>query len=177
MRTAALRKPPAAAARAAEDGIIEVHARPAPMWRRAIALAVDSAAVLAVLALYLWIATAVAGKPKVTQLGGLDGWMARAHAYQPVLGPGLLLAVILGVAYGAAFGFLWNGRTLGRRLAGICLVDSSGLAPAPARAIVRAALGAVSLAIFFGGFFLALFDRRGQTLHDKLTRTFVVQRL
>ncbi|RYZ38766.1 MAG: RDD family protein, partial [Myxococcaceae bacterium] len=26
-----------------------------------------------------------------------------------------------------------------------------------------------------GGFWMALFDRRGQTLHDKLTSTFVVQ--
>jgi uncharacterized RDD family membrane protein YckC len=56
-------------------------------------------------------------------------------------------------------------------------VDDSGAAPGPARALVRAALALVSFALFLAGFWLALFDRRGQTLHDKLTRTFVVRLL
>jgi uncharacterized RDD family membrane protein YckC len=40
---------------------------------------------------------------------------------------------------------------------------------------VRAALSLASFGLFLSGFWLALFDRRGQTLHDKLTSTFVVQ--
>ena len=58
---------------------------------------------------------------------------------------------------------------------GLRLVDTHGLAPAPTRAIVRALLSVVSFGLFLGGFWMALFDRRGQTLHDKLTSTFVVQ--
>ncbi len=63
----------------------------------------------------------------------------------------------------------------GRWLLGLRLVDTHGLAPAPARAIVRALLSVVSFGLFLGGFWMALFDRRGQTLHDKLTSTFVIQ--
>ncbi len=132
---------------------------------------------LLVLALYLFVALALAGKPVGgTHLTGLDAWMARAQSIQTILVPGLLLAGVLAVAYSAAFGFLFDGRTPGRWLVRIRLVDHSGLAPAPARAIIRAFLAALSFALFLGGFWLALVDRRGQTLHDKLTRTFLVQR-
>jgi uncharacterized RDD family membrane protein YckC len=165
------RRPPAA------DELVEIHARPAALWRRAIALAIDTVDVLAVLALYLFIALAIAGKPVGgTQMTGLDAWMARAQSIQTILVPGLLLAAVLAVAYSAAFGFLCDGRTPGRLVTGIRLVDQSGLAPAPARAILRAFLAVLSFAIFLGGFWLALVDRRGQTLHDKLTRTLLVQR-
>jgi hypothetical protein len=41
--------------------------------------------------------------------------------------------------------------------------------------VVRALLSLISAGAFLGGFWLAIFDRRGQTLHDKLTRTFVVR--
>lgn len=160
------------------DDVTEIHARPAALWRRAIALTVDAVAILLVLALYLLIALAIAGKPVgQTHLTGLDAWMVRAQSIQTVLVPGLLLAGVLAVAYSGAFGFLCDGRTPGRLLARIQLVDRSGLAPAPARAILRAFLAVLSFAIFLGGFWLALVDRRGQTLHDKLTRTFLVQRL
>jgi uncharacterized RDD family membrane protein YckC len=89
--------------------------------------------------------------------------------------PGVLLALLVGGVYATAFAMLWGGRTPGRRLAGIRLVDGSGSAPGPGRAAARAALSIVSFVLFLAGFWLALFDRRGQTLHDKLTRTFVVQ--
>ena len=36
-------------------------------------------------------------------------------------------------------------------------------------------LSLLSFALFLSGFWLALFDRHGQTLHDKLTKTFVVK--
>ena len=89
--------------------------------------------------------------------------------------PGLALAAILAFVYTALFAFLWDGRTPGRRLLGIHLVTPTGESPGPIRALVRAALSLVSFALFLSGFWLALFDRHGQTLHDKLTRTFVVK--
>jgi uncharacterized RDD family membrane protein YckC len=97
------------------------------------------------------------------------------HALKSVLLPGIFLLLVLATVYCAVAAFLWNGRTLGRLLLGLRLVDTHGLAPAPSRAFVRALLSVVSFGLFLGGFWMALFDRRGQTLHDKLTSTFVVQ--
>jgi len=162
---------------AAAPGIVEVRARPAALWQRISAFLVDGGLVAAVLALYLAAAAALvrpAGTPD-TQLTGIDGAMARVHQLHSVLLPCAALAFVLGVVYTAVFALLWNGRTPGRRLLGIRLVDRSGLAPAPGRAIARAALAIVSFVPFLAGFWLALFDRRGQTLHDKLTQTFVVR--
>jgi uncharacterized RDD family membrane protein YckC len=154
----------------------DVRAEPASLWRRLCAFTVDLAALSAVLGLYLLIATAIAGvKVPETQLTGIDRVMQRLQAMEGVLIPAAILGVILAVAYAAAFAFLWEGRTLGRRLLGIRLVDASGLAPAPARAVTRAVLSIFSFALLMGGFWLALFDRKGQTLHDKLTSTFVIR--
>jgi len=157
--------------------VIEVRARPAALWQRITAFIVDGALVFGVLALYVGLAAALItprGVP-ATQLTGIDGLMARVHQLHSVLAPCVALALVLGLVYTAAFALLWNGRTPGRRLLGIRLVDRSGLAPAPGRAIARAVLALVSFVPFLAGFWLALFDRRGQTLHDKLTQTFVVR--
>ena len=106
---------------------------------------------------------------------GLDAFLVQVRALQSVLVPGVALLLVLALVYCAVSAFLWNGRTLGRRLLGLRLVDMRGLAPAPGRAIVRALLATLSFGLFLAGFWMALFDRRGQTLHDKLTSTFVVQ--
>lgn len=156
------------------DGTI--FASVAPLWRRAGATLVDLIAVLAVGALYLAVAAAVVGvQQPPSQLTGIDVLMVRAHALEKVLIPGAVLVVILAGAYGTAFSWLWEGRTLGRRLFGLQLVDRTGMPPTPLRAIIRGVLSLFSFALFLGGFWLMLFDRRGQTLHDKLTSTFVVR--
>jgi len=160
-----------------ETDVIEVRARPAALWQRITAFIIDGALIGAVLAIYIGLAAALItprGVPS-TQLTGIDGLMARVHQLHSVLAPCVALALVLGLVYTAAFALLWDGRTPGRRLMGIRLVDRTGLAPAPGRAIARAALAVVSFVPFLAGFWLALFDRRGQTLHDKLTQTFVVR--
>jgi len=48
-----------------------------------------------------------------------------------------------------------------------------GGSPTPVAALARALLSVVSAAGLFG-FVLALFDRRAQTLHDKLCRCLVI---
>ncbi len=157
-------------------GVVEIHARPAAMWRRLGAWAVDLALVGTVVALYLFVASLLVGqKPAAEHATRLDAMMARLHALEGALVPGILLAAVLALTYTAVFAFVWQGRTVGRRLLGLRLVDDTGLPPTPGRAVVRAVLSAVSVGLFFGGFWLALFDRKGQTLHDKLTRTFVVR--
>ncbi|HME92151.1 MAG TPA: RDD family protein [Myxococcaceae bacterium] len=158
--------------------IVEVQAQVAPVWRRLVAFFVDGIAISAIGALYLWAAFSIAGASgSPLRLSGIDRWVERIAAIQWAIISGLVLATLIALAYSAAFAVLWNGRTLGRLLAGVRLVDRSGLPPSPTRAVVRALLSAVSFALFLGGFWLALFDRRGQTLHDKLTSTFVVRAL
>ena len=155
----------------------EVRARPASLWRRAGALLLDSAIVFGVLALYLELAMLVVlpSGIRAPQLPGLDGLVGRLHAVHGVLPWALVLGALLAVVYSSVFAFLWGGRSPGRWLFGIRLVDRRGQAPAPERAVARALLGLVSFGLCLAGFWLSLFDRRGQTLHDKLTRTFVVR--
>jgi len=153
----------------------EATSRGYPVFSLATEMA-DGTLVGGVLALYIGLAAALISPRGVpTQLTGIDGVMARVHQLSSVLAPCVALALVLGLVYAAAFALLWNGRTPGRRLLGIRLVDRSGLAPTPGRAITRAALAVVSFVPFLAGFWLALFDRRGQTLHDKLTQTFVIR--
>ena len=154
----------------------EVHARPASLWRRLLAFSIDTGAIAGVAALYLLLASSVAGvRTPETGLSGLDAFVVQMRALQSVLVPGAVLVLLLSLVYCAVSAFLWNGRTLGRRLLGLRLVDTHGLAPAPGRAIIRAMLAILSFGLFLAGFWMALFDRRGQTLHDKLTSTYVVQ--
>ncbi|WP_426749144.1 RDD family protein [Myxococcus sp. Y35] len=173
-RSEAIRTP-SSRAKAASD-TTEVHARPAALWRRLLSFSIDAAAIAGVAALYITLASSVTGaKAPAAGLTGLDAFVAWLRALHTILVPGFFLVLVLGLVYCAVAAFLWNGRTLGRLLLGLRLVDTHGLAPAPGRAIVRALLASVSFAFFLGGFWMALFDRRGQTLHDKLTSTFVVQ--
>lgn len=168
--------PVARKAPAAQPDELEVHARPASLWRRLLALTIDTSAIAGVAALYLMLASSVAGvKTPQTGLSGLDAFVVQLRALESVLVPGVFLVLVLSLVYCTMSAFLWNGRTLGRRLLGLRLVDTHGLAPAPGRAVIRALLAGLSFGLFLAGFWMALFDRRGQTLHDKLTSTYVVQ--
>jgi uncharacterized RDD family membrane protein YckC len=156
-----------------------VHAAPAAVWRRLLAGAVDLALLAAIGSLYLFLASHVVSAPKPPQgeLEGLDGLMSAAHRLTKVWVPGMGLLAVLSVAYAAVFAWAFGGRTLGRYVTHTRLVDDTGCPPTPQRAVVRALLALGSAGIFLGGFWLALFDRRGQTLHDKLTHTYVIQPL
>jgi uncharacterized RDD family membrane protein YckC len=142
-----------------------VTAEPASLWRRTGAWLSDLAFVAGLVLAFLFVAMTVIAPKNLTPLQQL----------MAVAAPGGALAAILAFVYTTIFAFLWNGRTPGRRLFGIHLVDTTGHAPGPARALIRAMLSLVSFGLFLSGFWLALFDRHGQTLHDKLTRTFVVK--
>ena len=152
--------------------------RPAPLWRRMVAFAIDALAVALILGVYLVLAALIAGsagpQPKLT---GLDALLARLHALQPLVLPGLLLSALVALSYCAAFAFLQGGHTLGRRWMGIRLVTRRGAPPTPGQALTRAAIACASVLFGLAGFWLALFDRDGQALHDKLTQTFVVVQL
>ncbi|MDP3155718.1 MAG: RDD family protein [Archangium sp.] len=142
-----------------------VTAEPAALWRRTGAYLTDLLFVGVLVLSFLSIAMAVIAPKTLTPLQQLIS----------IAVPGLALAAVLAFVYSTLFAVLWSGRTPGRRLMGIHLVDSTGQAPGPTRALIRGALSLVSFGLFLSGFWLALFDRHGQTLHDKLTRTFVVK--
>jgi uncharacterized RDD family membrane protein YckC len=146
--------------RAQDDDVL---AAPASLWRRLAAWLLDAALLGGVvLGLLAAAAQVIAGGLAVEKLA-------------VVFVPGVLLAGLLAFVYATLFAFVWGGRSPGRRLLGLHLVDDSGQAPSPIRALCRGALSLVSFGLFLSGFWIALFDRRGQTLHDKLCSTFVVQ--
>jgi resuscitation-promoting factor RpfA len=161
----ALRAKPTARGRAPDAApVIDVVARPAALWRRTFAWAIDLLVIASVVLGFLSLATLLIGTSETLATNLLKVAM-----------PGLILALVLALVYTSLFAFLGQGRTLGRRLLGLHLVDGTGHAPGPIRAIARGLLALVSVGLFFAGFWLALFDRKGQTLHDKLARTYVVQ--
>lgn len=170
-RTGATAKP------SPSTGVQEIHARPASLWRRLLSFTIDAVALVGVATLYITVASAITHTkaPSAQGLTTLDSIAAWMHALKSVLVPGIVLLLVLATVYCAIAAFLWNGRTLGRLLLGLRLVDTHGVPPPPTRAILRAVLSVVSFGLFLGGFWMAIFDRRGQTLHDKLTSTFVVQ--
>ncbi|MDX2010057.1 MAG: RDD family protein [Myxococcaceae bacterium] len=147
---------------AVETDDADVMAAPAALWRRVFAWLVDLSFIGVVVSCFFAAALAVIGKPSVSLLVA-------------VAFPALGVVGFVAFVYTTLFAFLWRGRTPGRRLLGIHLVDASGHAPRAGRALVRAALSLASFGLFLSGFWLALFDRKGQTLHDKLTSTFVVR--
>jgi uncharacterized RDD family membrane protein YckC len=140
----------------------EVVAAPASLWRRVLAWLTDLAVILGVVSGFFGAALAVIGAPTPAVL---------VSVALPAVGVVSFVAFV----YTTLFAFLWRGRTPGRLLLGIHLVDATGQAPHAGRALVRAALSLASFGLFLSGFWLALFDRKGQTLHDKLTSTFVVR--
>lgn len=141
----------------------QVLATPASLWRRVAAWLVD-------VALLAFVVTAMLVGAAQVIAGGLT--LAKLPA---IFVPAALLAALLSFVYASLFAFVWGGRSPGRRVLGLHLVDDTGHAPSPARALFRGVLSLVSFGLFLSGFWMALFDRRGQTLHDKLSSTFVVQ--
>lgn len=151
----------------------QVLARPASLWRRTLSWVFDLAVIGgAVVGLLLLAVTVIGAKAVPNNLHGIDAFFFKVH---PIAIPALGLTVLIAVLYTTLGAFLLRGRTLGRLLLGIRLVDESGQAPGLIRSLLRAVFSIASFAFFLAGFWLALFDRHGQTLHDKLTRTFVVR--
>jgi uncharacterized RDD family membrane protein YckC len=84
----------------------------------------------------------------------------------------LLSLPVVFVWYCAIFWWL-AGRTPGKQLFGVRVIDRKGNHPGLVRSFVRAICYGIS-AIFLVGFAWAAFDRRNQAFHDKIARTFVV---
>ncbi len=80
----------------------------------------------------------------------------------------------LGLSYAVYFTGA-TGQTLGKMATRLRVVDSEGRPPVYGRALVRAVLGTLSVALAALGLLPMLFDPARRTLHDRLTRTRVVK--
>ena len=149
---------------------VEVIARPASTVRTLLAFAVDALALASLSAGALLALSAARG------LKGLPHSPSEVLERLLKLGP-LAAAVLVAVALVYATLFAWanRGRTPGRLLAGLRVVDGRGGSPGLVRAALRGVLSLASFALLMTGFWLALVDRKGRSLHDKLSGTFVVR--
>lgn len=95
---------------------------------------------------------------------------------QAVPGGSIAYQVFLLLQAAAFFAGFWAGRgqTLGMRSWRIRVETPQGVAPSPARALLRFALAMVSLAPLGLGFWCALWDPERRTWHDRLSGTRVV---
>ena len=140
---------------------------------RLLAWVIDFALLAACAAAHVLLAIEMVGPARLAPhgSGSPDYWL------DLLIDPGLsllwaALAACLAVSYSWLFAAL-GGRTPGMALARLRLVTTEGAPPTPARALARAALSLTSAAGLLG-FTIALFDERGQTLHDKLAGTQIV---
>lgn len=150
---------------------------PAPavsLHARLLAWSVDLALVALCSAAHVAVATALLDPAVLAPRGSgsADYWLDLLLSHRLAF-LWVALAAMLALAYSWLFATL-GGRTPGMALAGLRLQSVRGGAPTPAVAFARAAWAIPSAALGLVGFALALFDRRGQTLHDKLAGTLVV---
>jgi uncharacterized RDD family membrane protein YckC len=142
----------------------------APVWRRLVAWTVDGALVVALPLGALAAATRGAADADGVALRFVD--LLRDHG--AVQAAAVALAALTAFVYLTLSSFV-GGRTPGAALAGLGVVHcASGAPPTPGRAALRAALAVAGTFAFLLGPLWALFDDRGQALHDKLAGTVVM---
>jgi uncharacterized RDD family membrane protein YckC len=154
----------------------EVIAHPAPLWRRLGATLIDAVLLGGLFSLVARGVMLVGRAPHLPDgLSALDMLAVRMHDSGKLMAAIAVMSLGIGTAYTTLFGASFNGRTVGRLLFGIYLVDGRGHPPSPTRALIRALFAVGSYTAGLVGFWWSLFDRKGQGLHDKLCATFVVR--
>jgi uncharacterized RDD family membrane protein YckC len=143
----------------AEESLPPVE-RPARPLERAQAAVMDVGLLLGISALIVYFASRAAHVP-VEGLSPVWPWLA-----------GYLAA--LGLVYATYFTSV-TGQTLGKLALDLRVVDVAGQPPSATRALVRAALGSLGVAVAFLGLLPVLFDPAKRALHDRLLRTRVVK--
>ena len=93
---------------------------------------------------------------------------------------GIVLRVLIVLLYGAIFCGSERGQTLGMMLVGVRAVDATtggsiGFARALGRASFEYLLAILAIVPWVLDMLWPIWDRRNQTLHDKVTRTLVVK--
>ena len=142
------------------------------IWRRAVAVVIDIAFV-EVTALYLsrWITRLFADG--VTSFTTESELQALAAQQQIAI---IIMFSTLAILYFAGLPSVWNGKTLGKSLLNLRVVDTDGNTPDFATLLLRNIIGYfASIAVLFGGFIIAFFDDERRTLHDRIADTRVIE--
>ena len=135
--------------------------RPARAGERAQAAAFD----LALFAAMAMVIVYFAGRAARVELAAL------AAGWPWVLG---FLALLAG--FYACYFTGTTGQTPGKLITGLRVVDAGGRPPGYARALARALVGLLGVAVGGAGVVPMAFDPAGRALHDRLFRTRVVRR-
>ncbi|HVV97158.1 MAG TPA: RDD family protein [Rhodanobacteraceae bacterium] len=138
-------------------------ATPASLWQRIAAAIYDLFPLLA-----LWMLTA--GLALLLVHGTVD-------LVHPSLAWRIGLRLALLVVTAAYFVVSWTrgGQTIGMRAWRLRVVDVSGGALPPARALLRFVVACVSLGVFGAGFLWCLVDRERRSWHDIAARSHVAR--
>jgi uncharacterized RDD family membrane protein YckC len=83
-----------------------------------------------------------------------------------------LILLLVYAVYSAAM-LAWTGQTVGKMALCLRVVGPDGEKPGFWRALLRESIGKWLSQIFYLGFLWMLWDRRQQTWHDRIARTFV----
>lgn len=87
---------------------------------------------------------------------------------------GRLFGIVIGVAYFAYFEGGATGQTLGKKVMNIRVVSTSGGQLPMGQAVIRYFGRIVSSIPLLLGYFWMLWDKNGQTWHDKFASSYVV---
>lgn len=146
----------------------------APVWRRAVAFALDGAllAPLLLLVAWLWGYTFDISLPR-RDLPLLDWLVQLGRGDDPMVIGGLLVGILTWGFYQLTFHLLFS-TTPGLTLLGLRLVDERATPLGPAQAIVRVASSILSGLFFLLGYVWIVFDSGRQGFHDKVAGTQVI---
>jgi uncharacterized RDD family membrane protein YckC len=134
--------------------------RPARFAERAGAAAVDAALLGGLFAVVVYFASRAA---HVAVPALLPAW--------PFLAAYLAFLALVYAGYFTGT----TGQTLGKIVAGLRVVDAAGLPPGFLKALLRAAVGSVGIAVAGLGAVPMLLDPAGRGLHDRMLKTRVVK--
>jgi len=149
--------------------------RVAGFWHRLAAVVVDGA-ILAACFLVLDVMVSLILRhplPKLAQLGP-DYLVDTAVNGDALAVTGLVVLGMLGFLYFFIFHAL-RGRTPGKQLLGLRVIDGYGRRPSLSRALLRTAAYLPSVLLLALGFLWIGFDREKRGLHDWLADTYVIR--
>lgn len=143
----------------------------APLWRRALAAALDAVIPLALWALATWTLVVTDGELELPPWNLFDQVVDYLHDR-----PGRsALSIAVLVALQVMWPVLFAGRTPGRRALDLAPIDASGRPPSLGRIFGWAAWRVPSLAFAGLGAWWAWVDIERRTLHDRLAGVWLVR--
>ncbi|PKN55616.1 MAG: hypothetical protein CVU56_20470 [Deltaproteobacteria bacterium HGW-Deltaproteobacteria-14] len=147
----------------------------APTWRRWLALLLDAAPLVTVWLLCAFaIAGAGADAPASSPWNPIDQLVDFINTRPVAVALILVMLAALGFAWPLVAQLAW-GRTPGKRVLGLTVVDAHGEPPSRGRTATWCALRVAGVAALFFGVLWAIADPERRTLYDRLAGVWVVR--